>query len=197
MVIPRLRKLAVDAYDPLSSKAMTRALALLEELTYVIEPTHTRFIYLVTAFLSRFQLYAHRYGTLVIPHLDELANPTILLDTDAIEARNRLAKRLSKLVSMAVRWRRYARGLSLPLGSGPGSGSSWDVFIDVELVRKLALPILQAGWQTGGKEIAAEVSLRKQSHSPSLSRALFDDQLRASCPVGLLQPSTLAMLSSA
>lgn len=162
VIIPRLRKLAVDAYDPLSSIATTRALALLEELTYVIEPTHTRFIYLVTAFLSRFQIYAYRYGTLILPHLDEVRSPTVLLDTDAIEARNRLARRLSKLVSMAVRWRRYARGLTLPLGSGPGSGSSWDLFIDVELVRNLALPILQAGWQTGGKEIVAEVSLRKR-----------------------------------
>ena len=43
VVIPRLRKLAVEAFDPFSSKAASRALAVVEELTYCFDMNHPRF----------------------------------------------------------------------------------------------------------------------------------------------------------
>lgn len=43
VVIPRLRKLAVEAYDPFSSRATTRALSVVEEITYCLDPSHPRF----------------------------------------------------------------------------------------------------------------------------------------------------------
>lgn len=43
VVLPRLRKLAVEAFDPFSSRATARALEAVEEITYCLDPSHPRF----------------------------------------------------------------------------------------------------------------------------------------------------------
>lgn len=90
------------------------------------------------------------------------------MDVEAIEARNRFSRHLVKLLSNALRWRKYTRGLVLGQGEVPssasedavqgfGTGQSWEPFISDELVEKTLLPVLEAGWETGGEEIAGKV----------------------------------------
>lgn len=43
VVIPRLEKLARETYDPLSKKQTTRALGLVEEVSYCVEKSSARF----------------------------------------------------------------------------------------------------------------------------------------------------------
>jgi hypothetical protein len=75
-----------------------------------------------------------------------------------MEARNRFARRLLKLLHNGLRWRTYARGILLHPSEGAAGGSSpLEQTLAVELVGKVLLPILEAGWETGCREIAVKV----------------------------------------
>jgi GC-rich sequence DNA-binding factor len=113
---------------------------------------------LVRAFLSRFQTAIFRAQELVLPVLDAIASPQEFLDPAAMDARNRFARRLLKLLHNALRWRTYARGILLRSSEGAaGGGLPLEQTLAVELVGKVLLPVLEAGWETGCREIAVKV----------------------------------------
>lgn len=76
---------------------------------------------------------------------------------EAIQARQRFLQRQLKLLSNGLRWRRYSKGIILPQGSGPGAGVPFEACLVHELVSKCMLPVIEAAWDTGGKEVAEQV----------------------------------------
>ena len=62
-----------------------------------------------------------------------------------------------KLLSSGIRWRRYAKSIVLPQGSGPGAGAPFEACLVNELVDRCMLPVIEAAWDTGGKEVAQQV----------------------------------------
>jgi GC-rich sequence DNA-binding factor len=101
---------------------------------------------------------------LVLPVLDTIAAPVGSLDPSAFAARNRFARRALKLLNNALRWRAYARGVLLPPASeagASGEGGTGSMTLEQtlvnELVAKVLLPVLEAGWETGCREISVKV----------------------------------------
>lgn len=84
------------------------------------------------------------------------------MDVESIQARNRFVQRCLKLLSSALRWRSLAKEVLLPAGGegeGVGAGLKWVAALSMELVERTMLPVLEAGWETGGSEVAAKVSV--------------------------------------
>jgi GC-rich sequence DNA-binding factor len=128
---------------------------------------------LVMAFLSCYQVAILRLQSLIVPFTSAVRAPIAGINPEAIQARQRFARRCYKLLSNAMRWRRYAKAFILPAGGegyGLGAGGSWETCLARELVEKVLLPVLEAGWETGGSVIASQV--RRQlalchRHSPA------------------------------
>ncbi|KAM0752770.1 hypothetical protein T439DRAFT_342265 [Meredithblackwellia eburnea MCA 4105] len=155
VIIPRLEKLARETYDPLSRNQTAKALGLIDEVSYCVERSSPKFESLILAFLSRFQLAITQAQTLIAPHLATISLPKNSFDPSTFEARNRFANRHVKLVTNALRWRRWGRSLRLHSGGNlVGAGGTFDELITRELVAKVLLPVLEASWGTGGAEIA-------------------------------------------
>ena len=94
---------------------------------------------------------------LVIPHLDAIASPTVALTPDSIAARQRFALRQIKLMVQAIRWRKFAKQITIQ--SAISRAVTLDELLAQRLVGGVLLPLLEAGWQTGGQELATRVSL--------------------------------------
>lgn len=139
-VVPRLQAYAREAYDPYSSRATGRALAIVEEVTYCLDRDGRKFEDLVLAFMAPIQLAVRRAQGLLEPVRRYAAEPAVALDPAAFAARDRFAARQVKLAVQALRWRRYVRGTSLP-----GTATALEPFIAVELVGRVLLPVLEAG----------------------------------------------------
>lgn len=84
---------------------------------------------------------------------------------EAIQARNRFLERSLKLLNNANRWRRYARNvvhLAAAEGSdingvSVGSQMPFEECLAKELVGKCMLPVIEAAWDTGGRDVANKV----------------------------------------
>ena len=110
-----------------------------------------------------------RAQSIVHPVVTQIAAPVATLDPDAILARNRFAMRYLKLASQALRWRTYAKSAPIP-GSG---GVSIEAFTARDLVGAVIWPVVEAGWTTGGRDVAERVlALFPAEGSPSLPVAL-------------------------
>ena len=75
------------------------------------------------------------------------------MDVESIEARNRFSQRCLKLLGSALRWKSLAKEIILPAGGegeGVGAGLTWVAALSSELVERTMLPVLEAGWETGG-----------------------------------------------
>lgn len=81
---------------------------------------------------------------------------------EAIQARQRFLQRQLKLLFNAMRWRRYSKGLILAQGQGAGAGAPFEACLISELVIKCMLPVVEAAWDTGGREVGQKVSLTSQ-----------------------------------
>lgn len=77
---------------------------------------------------------------------------------ESIQARQRFLQRQLKLLTNGVRWKRYAKGIILPQGQGAGAGAPFEACLVNELVVKCMLPVIEAAWDTGGKEVGQKVS---------------------------------------
>lgn len=113
--------------------------------------------YLIQGFLSRFQTAIHNFQQLQQQAGSAIAHPQASIDMESIQARQRYLQRQLKLLSSGIRWRRYARSTVLPQGSGPGAGAPFEACLVNELVDRCMLPIIEAAWDTGGKEVAQQV----------------------------------------
>ncbi|KAL8278337.1 hypothetical protein RQP46_009229 [Phenoliferia psychrophenolica] len=179
VVIPLLEKLARASFDPLSVTQTTRALGLIDEVSYCVEKSSPRFESLIQSFLSRLQLAVTQSQGLVAPHLASIALPQNAFDPSTFDARNRFLARQVALVKNALRWRRWARNFRLPVaGEGAGAGGSIDDLVVRELVAKVVLPVAEAGWATGGQEAARSVLeiLPQDAVPPALRRRLEGQQ---------------------
>ena len=115
------------------------------------------------AFISRFQLAIRHLQSIILPYVNAIRSPLTGLDMEAIDSRTRTSQRMFKLLSNGMRWRKYAKTLILPAGGegdGVGAGTTWETCLARELVGKAMLPVIDAGWETGGSILAAKVSLR-------------------------------------
>lgn len=160
VVIPRLTKLAKATYDPMSGKQTSRAIGLVDEVSYCVERTSPRFESLVQAFLTRVQEAITRSQSLVLPHLAQLAQPANAFDPSTFQARQNFMQRQVKLLENASKWRRYGRSVRLSALTDElaGAGLMFDELVQRELVAKVIVPLVEASWSSGGQEIASRVS---------------------------------------
>lgn len=181
IIMPRLRKIALEAYDPFSRSMTSKALHVVEEISYCIETTNPRFQvsgligvkaetknlikaflcilqHLIQAFLYRFQTAIHNFQQLIRQAGSAIAHPEISIDMESIQARQRFLQRQLKLLTTGVKWRRYAKNIVLTQSSGPGAGAPFEACLVGELVDRCMLPVIEAAWDTGGKEVAQQVS---------------------------------------
>lgn len=180
-VVPKLEKLARESYDPLSRAQTSKALAAIDDVSYCVDRTSPRFTHLVAAFVYRFQLAISQTQHLVAPHLDAISLPRNSFDPSVFPARNRFLRRQLKLFSNAVRWRRFAKDVRMHDAGGVAGGSgTFDQLLIWQLVAKVMLPVLEAGWGTGGSEIATRV--RTHSLLPRLPKLTFPSQLLEVAP---------------
>ena len=119
---------------------------------------------LIQAFLSRLQLAIIQSQSLIAPHLASIALPSNSFDPSTFTARTRFSYRQLKLLKNALKWRRYAKGIKVAHINEGVPPATLDELLTRELVAKVMLPLVEAGWGTGGEIIAAKVS------SPSLFR---------------------------
>lgn len=112
---------------------------------------------LVEAFLGRIQLAVTQSQSLVAPHLASIALPSNAFDPSTFIARTRFVRRQHKLLQNSMRWRRYAKSVKLPVGDGIAAGGTLEELLVRELVAKVVLPVVEAGWGTGGEEVARQV----------------------------------------
>lgn len=114
--------------------------------------------------MRQLQLAITRSQTLLAPHLAALALPQHQFDPSTFAARTRFARRQLRLLRNALKWRRYARSLRMQRSGEEdevqlaGGGLLFDELVQRELVAKVILPVVEAGWGTGGEEVGAEVS---------------------------------------
>lgn len=172
VVLPRLQLLAADTYDAYSATATRAALALVEEVSYSIDRKSQKFEVrcdflvslrnissnaqaLVSAFFSQIYKAVSSAQSLILPYRDAVAAPLHALDTGAFAARERFARRQLLLATQALRWKRYAKGILVR-----GWSASLEDGLARELIGKVVLPVLEAGWTTGGREVAEEVRSR-------------------------------------
>lgn len=117
--------------------------------------------------MSQLQATITQSQSLIAPYLELISLPTNSFDPSTFKARNDFAKRQFKLLQNCLKWRRYARGLKLLGGESSsngdglrvGEGGSLEEMVVKELVIKVILPVIEAGWSTGGSDLAAKVSL--------------------------------------
>jgi len=117
--------------------------------------------------MARIQLAITQSQTLLAPHLAALALPAHAFDPSTFAARARFARRQVRLLQNALKWRRYARSLRMHWSKEEdavqlvGGGLLFDELIQRELVAKVILPVVEAGWATGGEEVGARVSFQR------------------------------------
>lgn len=131
--------------------------------------------HLVQGFLLPFRVAIYRLRSLIQPVLKEMRQPLVSVGMEGITARQAFLQRCLKLLTNALRWRKYAQDpLRLPAAADPksaegcGAGLSWTEALSRELVEKTLLPVAEAGWETGGAEVAQKVG-RVESGWPGLA----------------------------
>lgn len=153
VVVPLVAPLARTSYDPFSATATSRALQLVEQVSYVLD-RHKSGAYetLVQAFLTRFQKSVTELRYLVNAAL----SPSLLaakamtpISGHREEARQRAIGRSVKLLKQGLRWKRFAKGVLLSSSEGAlAGGSSLERLLGKELVAGTLLRLLADGPRT-------------------------------------------------
>lgn len=112
---------------------------------------------LIQAFLSRIQLAITQSQSLIAPHLSSIALPSNSFDPSTFSARTRFSCRQLKLLENGLKWRRYAKGIKVAHMNEGVMPATLDELLTRELVAKVILPLVEAGWGTGGEIVAAKV----------------------------------------
>jgi GC-rich sequence DNA-binding factor len=118
--------------------------------------------YLVMSFVAQYRIAAHRLRSFILPHMKEIRQPSTSTGMEGITARQAFLHRCLKLLTNALRWRKYAKQTLLPTGhagEGLGAGQTLQAALVHELVERTMLPVIEAGWETGGSAIASRVSI--------------------------------------
>ncbi|GAA6064227.1 hypothetical protein JCM10212_000374 [Sporobolomyces blumeae] len=202
VIIPRLERLATEAYDPVSLKQTLAAVRIVDEVSYCVETSSPKFEALVQAFLSRLRLAITASQSLVLPHVARLSVPSIAFDPSTFEARNRFLSRQVKVLESCSKWRRFMKSLRIPVKlrdparsaggkarldegdvdgaddePGIAAGEGFDQLVQRELVGLVIVPLVEASWATGGAEIGQKVlALLPKDIPAALRRRLEGEQ---------------------
>ncbi|KAI6039350.1 GCFC-domain-containing protein, partial [Pisolithus marmoratus] len=137
-VVPRLCKiLESGGFDPYSARDVRRIIDITEQVEASIGSDHLKFLMMLKSVQSVFENATVAAETLLSPFL-RFNRPQF--DPEAINARNRLLTRASKLLGVILRWRKYT-------GDKLGAGQ-----LCVRLINNYVLPIARSGWEVGGEQ---------------------------------------------
>ncbi|EGG06384.1 uncharacterized protein MELLADRAFT_106674 [Melampsora larici-populina 98AG31] len=162
VIIPILIPIISQTYDPFSYKATTKSLELVEQVGYVLDvdnnPIYDQF---VMSFLKRFyaSLYELQY---LAGSMDDLTNSLqSQIGMEGIDARNRFLNKCYKLLKQGLRWKKHSNGLVFDQSEIQQLPGVYDKHLEYilshVLVGQIMLPILNTGWETGGKSIAEKI----------------------------------------
>ncbi|KAH9814115.1 nineteen complex-related protein 2-domain-containing protein [Melampsora americana] len=162
VIIPVLIPIISQSYDPFSYKATSKSLELVEQVGYVLDihnnPVYDQF---VMSFLKRFytSLCELQYlaGT-----MDDLTNSLqSQIGMEGIGARNRFLNKCYKLLKQGIRWKKHSKRLVFDQSEYqqlPGMyGKNLEYILSHLLVGQIMIPILNTGWETGGKNMAEKI----------------------------------------
>lgn len=167
VIIPTLSPIICQTYDPFSHQATTKSLELVEQVGYVLDVNNNEtYDQFVMSFLNRFCTSLRELKHLAGSAEDLTSSLQSQIGMDGIEARNRFLNKCYKLLKQGLRWRKHSKRLvfeQLEREEWGGRGKGLEYILSNMLVGQIMLPILLAGWDTGGQAIAAKVSKRSNS----------------------------------
>ncbi|KAG0145088.1 hypothetical protein CROQUDRAFT_64317 [Cronartium quercuum f. sp. fusiforme G11] len=162
VVIPILIPIISQTYDPFSVTATTKSLELVEQVGYVLD-IHNNLTYdqFVMSFLNRF-----RASLTELKHLAGSTNDLInslqsQIGMEGIDARNRFLNKCYKLLKQGLRWKKHSKKLvfdQVEYQQPGGHAIGLEYILAHQLVGQIMLPILQAGWETGGQHMAEKIN---------------------------------------
>ncbi|KAH8928730.1 hypothetical protein BT69DRAFT_1329362 [Atractiella rhizophila] len=157
IIIPKLLLFAREVYDPHSLRATKRAINVVDEVASGLLQADIEAQTLTMEFLLQFSKEVAALQFLVLPHARLISSPSILLDPSRFSSRIVLLRSSLKLATNALLWKRHARNLRLPVDveelGGVGRGMNLQQLLGKELLEKVVAPVLEAAWDSGGREV--------------------------------------------
>jgi GC-rich sequence DNA-binding factor len=179
IIIPKFEKWLSEVYDMFSLHQTKAALRLLDEVEIAVPKGTTGYESLITSLLRRVSETISSSQSLIFPYLSSLASPSHLLTPESMAARNSFLNKYYKLVQDGLRWKSKAKGIRLPTDwEGVGRGLGLEEMIKGELVDRTLVPVLEAAWETGGKEVGVKVNWPSFIFSEFLDLYSLDNRFR-------------------